>query len=180
MAVECATEQTVGKHVEFSNSLRERSLASCASETPSSSVATTVSPCLKRSISPYSMTSELRMNDDSDENAGWFTSSLSRTMRYPRTVPFSSHRVHETGRTGGHEVSRGTVVDTASDLPCLMFGCVQRHPVFEDDPIIAVPSASVSLTPANRTLCRCVRFDLQLGDVTRPVEALVFYFLSRS
>ena len=105
----------------------------------------------------------------------WYACSLSRRARSPLTLAFSSHRVHICGRSGGFEVPRVTV-DTAGDVPCVAFYFVKRHPVLKNEPIHPIPPAVVTLKVANGSLMEilgCIRFGLQLGDVTRPVEALV-------
>ena len=57
----------------------------------------------------------------------------------------------------------------------MAFYFVKRHPVLKNEPIHPVPPAVVALKAANGSLeiIGFIRFDLQLGDVTRPVEALV-------
>ena len=99
---------------------------------------------------------------------------LSRRARSPLTLAFSSHRVHICGRIGGFEAPRVTV-DTASDVPRVTFSFVKRHPVLKNEPIHPIPPAVVTLK-ANGSLIEIlgfIRFDLHLGDVARPVEALV-------
>ena len=87
----------------------------------------------------------------------------------------SSHRLHICGRNGGFEVPRVTV-DTTIDVPCVAFSFVNRHPVLKNEPIHAIPPAVLTLKAANGSLMEIlgfIRFDSQLRDVTRPVEALV-------
>ena len=53
---------------------------------------------------------------------------------------------------------------------------MKRHPVLKNEPIHAIPPAVLTLKAANGSVMEIlgfIRFDLQLGDVTRPVEALV-------
>ena len=105
----------------------------------------------------------------------WYACSLSRRARSPLTLAFSSHRVHICGRMGGFEAPRVTV-DTASDVPRVTFSFVKRHPVLKNEPIHPILPAVVTLKAANGSLMEIlgfVPFDLQLGDVTRLVEALV-------
>ena len=67
-------------------------------------------------------------------------------------------------------------VDTASDAPCVAFSFVKRHPTLKNEPIHAIPPAVLTLKAANGSVMEIrgfIRFDLQLVDVTRPVEALV-------
>ena len=67
-------------------------------------------------------------------------------------------------------------LDTASDVPCVAFSFVKRHPVLKNEPICHIRSAVLTLKAANGSLMEIlglIRFDLQLGDTTRPVEALV-------
>ena len=67
-------------------------------------------------------------------------------------------------------------VDTASNVPCVAFSFVKRDPISKNEPIHAIPPAVLTLKAANRSVMEIlgfIRFDLQLGDVTRPVEALV-------
>ena len=113
-------------------------------------------------------------NTPSNKHGEWYACPLSRRARLPLTLAFSSHRVHICGRIGGFEVPHATV-DTARDVPCLAFSFVKRHPVLKNEPIHPIPPAVVTLK-ANGSLIEIlgfIRFDLQLGDVARPVEALV-------
>ena len=115
-----------------------------------------------------------RYNTPSNKHGEWYACPLSRRARLPLTLAFSSHRVHICGRIGGFEVPHATV-DTARDVPCLAFSFVKRHPVLKNEPIHPIPPAVVTLK-ANGSLIEIlgfIRFDLQLGDVARPVEALV-------
>ena len=53
---------------------------------------------------------------------------------------------------------------------------MNRHPVLKNEPIRAIPPAVLTLKAANGSLMEIlgfIRFDSQLRDVTRPVEALV-------
>ena len=113
-------------------------------------------------------------NTPSNKHGEWYACPLSRRARLPLTLAFSSHRVHICGRIGGFEVPHATV-DTARDVPCLAFSFVKHHPVLKNELIHPTPPAVVTLK-ANGSLIEIlgfIRFDLQLGDVARPVEALV-------
>ena len=110
-----------------------------------------------------------------NKHEAWYACSLSRRARSPLTLAFSSHRVHICGRIVGFEVPRVTK-DKASDVACVGFSFVKRHPVLKHEPIHAIPPAVLTLKAASGSLMETlgfIRFDLQLGDVTRPVEALV-------
>ena len=53
---------------------------------------------------------------------------------------------------------------------------VKRHPILKNEPIHATPPAVLTLEAVNGSVMEIlgfIRFDLQLGDVTRRVEALV-------
>ena len=105
----------------------------------------------------------------------WYACALSRRTRSPLTVAFSSHRVHICGHVGGFEVPRVTV-DTASDVPCVAFSFLKCHTVLKYEPIHDIPPAVLTLKAANASVMEIlgfIRVDLQLGDVTRPVEARV-------
>ena len=102
----------------------------------------------------------------------WYPCALSRRARSPLTLAFSYHRVHICGRIGGFEVPRVTI-DTASHVQCVSFSFVKRHPVLKNEPIHAIPPAVLTLKAANGSVLKIlgfIRFDFQLGDVTRPVE----------
>ena len=76
------------------------------------------------------------------------------------------------------EVSRNPVFpkDTASDVPCVALSFVKYLPILKKEPIHATPPAVLTLNAANGSLTDILgftRFDLQLGDVTHPVKALV-------
>ena len=116
-----------------------------------------------------------RSSTHNNKHEEWYACALLRRTRSPLTLAFSSHRVHICGRIGGFEVPRVTV-DTASDDPCVASSCVKRHPILKNEPIHAIPPAVLTLKAANGSMMKIlgfIRFDLQLGDVTRPVEALV-------
>ena len=91
------------------------------------------------------------------------------------TCTCSSHRVHICGRVKGYDVPRATT-DTASDVPCIAFPFIERHPVMKNEHIHPIPHAAITLKAANGSsmeLKGFIRFDLELGDVNRSVEALV-------
>ena len=116
-----------------------------------------------------------RSSTHNNKHEEWYACALSRRTRSPLTLAFSSHRVHICGLIGGFEMSRVTV-DTASDVSCVAFSFVKRHPILKNEPIHAIPPAVLTLKAANRSvmeILKFIRFDLQPGDVTRPVEALV-------
>ena len=71
-------------------------------------------------------------------------------------------------------------VDTASDVPCVAFSFVKRHPILKNEPIHVIPPAVLTLKAANVSVMEMlgfIRFNLQLGDVTRPVKALIILSL---
>ena len=108
--------------------------------------------------------SDSRPNSTSnnDKHEEWFTSSLSRRSRLPLALAFSSHRVHVCGRVEGHDVSRVTI-DTASDVSCIAFPFIERHPVLKNEPIHPIPHAAITLKAANGSLMEVkgfIRFDL--------------------
>ena len=77
-----------------------------------------------------------RKNNKHEE---WYACALSRRTRSPLTLAFSSHRVHVCGHIGGFEVPRVTV-DKASDVPCVAFSFVKRHPTLKNGPIRGHPT----------------------------------------
>ena len=90
-------------------------------------------------------------------------------------LAFSSHRVRVCGRVEGHDVPR-VAIDTASDVLCSAFPFIARHPVLKNEPIHPFPHAAITLKAANGSLVEVkgfIRFDLQLGDADRSIEALV-------
>ena len=89
--------------------------------------------------------SSIHKNNKPEE---WYAFAISRRARSPLTLAFSCHRIHICGRIGGVEVPRVTV-DTASDVPCVAFSFVKRHPVLKVEPIHAIPPAVVTLKAAN-------------------------------
>ena len=115
-----------------------------------------------------------RSSMHNNKHEAWYACSLSRRARSPLTLAFSSHRVHICGRIVGFEVPRVTK-DKASDVACVGFSFVKRHPVLKHEPIHAIPPAVLTLKAANGSLMDILeftRFDMTLGDVSRPVEAL--------
>ena len=74
---------------------------------------------------------------NNNRNEEWYACALSRRTRSPLTLAFSSHRVRICGRIGGSEVPRVSV-DTASDVPCVAFSFVKRHPTWKNEPIHAI------------------------------------------
>ena len=114
---------------------------------------------------------------NNNEHEEWYACALSRRTRSPLTRAFSSHRVHICERIGGFEVPRATVLTRQAMFHvCVAFSFVKRHPILKNEPIHAIPPAVLTLKAANGSVMEMlgfIRFDLQLGDVTRPVEALV-------
>ena len=86
-----------------------------------------------------------------DNHEEWFTCSLSRRSRLPLEFACSSHRVHVCGRVEGCDVPRVTI-DTASDVPCVAFPFIERHPVLKNEPIHPILLATNTLKAANGSL----------------------------
>ena len=173
-----AGPSTVGKRVRFADSVAGRSLVDMC---PADLQVANTQVCSPLLVSSESVSMDVdgccpgheKSIMHSNEHEEWYACSLSRRARSPLTLAFLSHRVHTCGRIGGFEVPRVTF-DTASDVPCVAFSLVKRHPVLKNEPMHPIPPAVVTLKAANGSLeiVGFIRFDLQLGDTTRPVEAL--------
>ena len=87
----------------------------------------------------------------------------------------SSKRVRIPARVSNHPVSDLTI-DTAADVPCISASFIQSHPSLRKLPLKPVPPGAIQLNSADGSALEIlgyIRFNLTLGDITLPVEALV-------
>ena len=73
-------------------------------------------------------------------------------------------------------------VDTASDIPCIAENFVRVHPALDESEIRQIPPGAFNLNSADGSPLKIVcvvligyfRFHLTLGDITLPIEAVLF------
>ena len=102
-------------------------------------------------------------------------SAMSGYPRYPTALNSTSKRVRVNARVNDVPAHNVTI-DTATDVPCISVHFVQTHPTMKDTEIFAVPPGAINLSSADGSPLKIlgyVRFQLTLGDITLPVEALV-------
>ena len=102
-------------------------------------------------------------------------SALSGYPRYPTALNSTSKHVRVNARVNDYPAHNVTI-DTATNVPCMSFHFVQTHPTMKDTQIFAVPPGAIKLSSADGSPLKIlgyVRFQLSLGDITLPVEALV-------
>ena len=67
-------------------------------------------------------------------------------------------------------------IDTAADVPCISASFIKSHPKLQHLPLKPVPPGAIQLNSADGSALEIlgyIRFNLTLGDITLPVEALV-------
>ena len=107
---------------------------------------------------------------------------MSGYPRYPTALNSTSKRVPANARVNDYPAHNVTI-DTATDVPCISVHFVQTHPTVKDSQIFAVPPGAINLSSADGSPLKTleyVRFQLALGDITLPVEALVMPSLGQT
>ena len=116
----------------------------------------------------------VRENDNNENKCLWFSSSLAKKKKLP-ALSFTSRRVRIPGQVNGQHVSEITV-DTASDVSCVASTFLQAHSTLRNSCLKQVPPDCMSLRAANGSPIHVLGFvtlQITLGDVSRPVDALV-------
>lgn len=102
-------------------------------------------------------------------------SALCGYPRYPTALNSTSKRVRVHARVNNIPAPDVTI-DTASDVPCISIQYVQNHPTLKTTEMFGVPQGAINLSSADGSPLKIlgyVRFQLTLGDITLPVDALV-------
>jgi len=100
---------------------------------------------------------------------------MSKYPQHPNALNSSSKRVRIPARVSNHPVSDLTI-DTAADVPCISASFIKSHPILQHLPLKPVPAGAIQLNSADGSALEIlgyIRFNLTLGDITLPVEALV-------
>ena len=100
---------------------------------------------------------------------------MSKYLQHPNALNSSSKRVRIRARVSHHPVSDLTI-DTAADVPCISASFIKSHPILQHLPLKPVPAGAIQLNSADGSALEIlgyIRFNLTLGDITLPVEALV-------
>ena len=100
---------------------------------------------------------------------------MSKYPQHPNALNSSSKRVRIPARVNNHPVSDLTI-DTAADVPCISASFIKSHPILQHLPLKPVPAGAIQLNSADGSALEIlgyIRFNLTLGDITLPVEALV-------
>ena len=106
----------------------------------------------------------------------------SATSGYPRClIAFNttSKSVRVNAKVNEYPAHNVTI-DTATEVPCISVHFVQTHPTMKDTQIFALPPGAINLSSADGSPHKSsgyVPFQLTLGDITLPVEALVLLSL---
>ena len=102
-------------------------------------------------------------------------SSLSEYPKHPTALNATSKRVRIPRRVNDHPVVDLTI-DSASDIPCVAVDFLRQHPTLKNTEMLAVPPKAINLRSADGSqleILGYICFNLTLGDITLPVEALV-------
>ena len=102
-------------------------------------------------------------------------SAMSEYPRCSTAFNSTSKRVRVNARDNDYPVHNVTI-DTATDVPCIFVHFVQTLPTMKDTQIFLVLPGAINLSSADGsplTMLEYVRFQLTLGDITLPAEALV-------
>ena len=100
---------------------------------------------------------------------------MSKYPQPPNALNSSSKRVRIAARVSNHPVSDLTI-DTAADVPCMSASFIKSHPILQHLPLKPVPAGAIQLNSADGSALEIlgyIRFNLTLGEITLPVEALV-------
>ena len=121
-------------------------------------------------------TSSSRVANKETHFKAFHASALCGYPRYPTALNNStSKRVRANGSVNNYPAPDVTI-DTALDVPCISVKFVQTYPTFNSTGILAVPVGAITLSSADGSPLKrlgYIRFQLTLGDITLPVEALV-------
>ena len=101
-------------------------------------------------------------------------SAISKYTHTPRPLCFVAKRVRIDVSIEG-KIPEATI-DTAADVPCISAKFIQSHPILSSRGIHPIPPPAINLRSADGsalTSTRFTRFSLTIGDITKPVEALV-------
>ena len=107
--------------------------------------------------------------------AAFHASAMSKYPQHLNALNSSSKRVRIPARVSNHPVSDLTI-DTAADVPCISASFIKSHPILQHLPLKPVPAGAIQLNSADGSALEIlgyIRFNLTLGEITLPVEALV-------
>ena len=102
-------------------------------------------------------------------------SALAGYPRGPAVLQTTSRRVRVPASINNLEVDEITI-DTACDIPCISQRFMRQHQTLKNTVILPVPPGAINLRSADGSPLKLkgyARFDLTLGEITLPVEALV-------
>ena len=102
------------------------------------------------------------------------TSAMSGYPKYSIALNLSSKRLRVNARVSNHP-AHNVIMDTATDVPCISVNFVQTHPTKKDTENFVVPAGATNLRSADGSPLKSLgyfRFELTLGVITLPVEAL--------
>ena len=117
----------------------------------------------------------LRADCNNEEFSAFYTSALKGYPANPSVLNASSRRVRVPARINTTPVDHITI-DTACDIPCISHAFIRRHNTLKDAEISPVPPGAINLRSADGSALKIkgyIRFELTLGELTLPVEALV-------
>ena len=92
------------------------------------------------------------------------------------TTRFPSTRVRIPGTLEGDNVEHQLTIDSATDIPCIAQTFIRNHAKLRHNRGFPIPPGAISLRSADGTplkILRYIRFALELGNKSLPVEALV-------
>ena len=125
----------------------------------------------------HKVLSSFNANMETHFNA-FHAAAMSGHPRYPTAINSTSKRVRVNAKVNDYPAHNVTI-DTATMVPCIPVDFVQTHPTMKDTEIVAMPPRAINLSNADGSPLKIygyVRFRLTLGDITLPVEALVWPF----
>lgn len=102
-------------------------------------------------------------------------SALAGYPQGPSVLQTTSRRVRVPATVNNLEVDEITI-DTACDIPCISHKFMRQHKTLQNTEILPVPPGAINLRSADGSPLKLkgyTRFELTLGEITLPVEALV-------